>query len=212
MSFSIRIIRTRFSPRSGKCGGSRGFFPAAAPGSGLYRSIDGGNNLAAIAGQRFAGWNSWPHRRERFRRGFQSHLRHHRSERRRHLPVRRWRKNWTKINDDGRFRQRAWYFSKIYADPKAPSTPFMFLNTGAFRSVDGGKTFTLFPARHGDHHGLWIDPKNPERLANANDGGASVSNRWRQDMDDAGEPADRAVLSRRGGQRVSVSHLRRATG
>ena len=82
--------------------------------------------------------------------------------------------NWTKINDDGRFRQRAWYFSKIYADPKSPDTVYV-LNTGAFKSVDGGKTFSLLPARHGDHHGFWIDPKNPDRLANANDGGASVS-------------------------------------
>jgi photosystem II stability/assembly factor-like uncharacterized protein len=82
--------------------------------------------------------------------------------------------NWTRINDDLRFRQRAWYFSKIYADPRAPDTVYV-LNTGLFRSVDGGKTFNLLPARHGDHHGLWIDPKNPERIANASDGGASIS-------------------------------------
>ncbi|MDQ2867073.1 MAG: glycosyl hydrolase [Verrucomicrobiota bacterium] len=81
---------------------------------------------------------------------------------------------WTRVNDDGRFRQRAWYFSKIYADPKSPDTVYV-LNTGAFKSVDGGKTFNLLPARHGDHHGLWIDPQNPDRIANANDGGASVS-------------------------------------
>ncbi len=82
--------------------------------------------------------------------------------------------NWSRINEDGRFRQRAWYFSKVYADPKSADTVYL-LNTGAFRSVDGGKTFTLLPARHGDHHGLWIDPTNPNRIGNANDGGASVS-------------------------------------
>jgi photosystem II stability/assembly factor-like uncharacterized protein len=81
---------------------------------------------------------------------------------------------WTKLNDDGRFRQRAWYFSKIYADPKSADTVYV-LNTGAFKSVDGAKTFNLLPARHGDHHGFWIDPQNPNRLGNANDGGASVS-------------------------------------
>ncbi len=81
---------------------------------------------------------------------------------------------WTRVNEDGRFRQRAWYFSNIFADPKAPDTVYV-LNTGLFRSVDGGKTFTLLPARHGDHHGLWIDPENPQRIGNANDGGASVS-------------------------------------
>ena len=82
--------------------------------------------------------------------------------------------NWTKINDDLRFRQRAWYFSKIYADPRAVDTLYV-LNTGLFRSVDGGKDFKLLPARHGDHHCLWIDPKDPNRIANASDGGASVS-------------------------------------
>ncbi len=81
---------------------------------------------------------------------------------------------WTRVNEDGRFRQRAWYFSKIYADPKAADTVYV-LNTGLFRSVDGGKSFNLLPARHGDHHGLWIDPQNPQRIANANDGGAAVS-------------------------------------
>src|SRR5213595_1834496 len=82
--------------------------------------------------------------------------------------------HWTRVNDDGRFRQRAWYFSKVYADPKSPDTVYL-LNTGLFKSVDGGKTFNLLPARHGDHHGLWIDPQNPNRIANANDGGVNIS-------------------------------------
>src|SRR6266705_719184 len=82
--------------------------------------------------------------------------------------------HWSRINDDGRFRQRAWYFSKVYADPRSADTVYL-VNTGLFKSVDGGKNFTLLPARHGDHHGLWIDPTNPNRIANVNDGGASVS-------------------------------------
>jgi photosystem II stability/assembly factor-like uncharacterized protein len=81
---------------------------------------------------------------------------------------------WTRINDDGRLRQRAWYFSKIYADPKAVDTVYA-LNTGMLRSTDGGKSFNLVPATHGDHHALWIDPTNPKALINSNDGGASVS-------------------------------------
>src|SRR5438132_438062 len=82
--------------------------------------------------------------------------------------------HWTRVNDDGRFRQRAWYFSKVYADPKSADTVYL-LNTGLFKSVDGGKTFNLLAARHGDHHGLWIDPTNPNRIANVSDGGASIS-------------------------------------
>ena len=83
-------------------------------------------------------------------------------------------KHWALINQDGRIRQRAWYFSKIYADPKAVDTVYA-LNTGMLKSTDGGKSFSLTTAPHGDHHGLWIDPTDPNRLINANDGGATVS-------------------------------------
>ena len=82
--------------------------------------------------------------------------------------------HWTRVNDDGRVRQRAWYFSKIYADPKAVDTVYA-LNTGMLKSTDGGKSFSLVSATHGDHHGLWIDPTDATRMINANDGGASVS-------------------------------------
>lgn len=81
---------------------------------------------------------------------------------------------WHRSTDDGRLRQRAWYFSKITADPKSVDTVYA-LNTGMLKSVDGGKTFNLVSATHGDHHGLWIDPDEPKRMINVNDGGASVS-------------------------------------
>lgn len=82
--------------------------------------------------------------------------------------------NWIRMNDDGRLRQRAWYFTHIFADPKSADMVYV-LNTGMFRSTDGGRTFNLLPAPHGDHHGFWIDPDNPQRLINGNDGGATVS-------------------------------------
>jgi photosystem II stability/assembly factor-like uncharacterized protein len=89
--------------------------------------------------------------------------------------------NWTRVNEDGRLRQRAWYFTHIFADPKSADTVYA-LNTGLFRSTDGGKTFNLLPAPHGDHHGLWLDPDNPQRMINGNDGGATISidggNNW----------------------------------
>lgn len=81
---------------------------------------------------------------------------------------------WELMNADHRFRQRAWYYSHIFADPKSENTVYV-LNTGAYRSTDGGKTFDRVPAPHGDNHGLWIDPSNPERLINGNDGGATIS-------------------------------------
>jgi photosystem II stability/assembly factor-like uncharacterized protein len=82
--------------------------------------------------------------------------------------------NWTLINDDHRFRQRAWYFTHVWADPR-DSNKVYIANTGLFRSNDGGKTFERLNAPHGDHHGLWIDPHNPNRLINGNDGGATIS-------------------------------------
>jgi len=93
--------------------------------------------------------------------------------------------HWRVVSQDGRIRQRAWYFSKIYADPKAVDTVYA-LNTGLLRSTDGGKNFKLVAATHGDHHGLWIDPKDPRHLINANDGGASIS----LDQGDTWSPQD----------------------
>ena len=81
---------------------------------------------------------------------------------------------WELINDDQKYRQRAWYFSHVFADPKNADVVYV-LNTGMFRSTDAGKTFTLLPAPHGDHHALWIDPTNPQRLINGNDGGVTIS-------------------------------------
>ncbi len=94
--------------------------------------------------------------------------------------------SWSKVNDDRRFRQRAWYYTHVYADPRALDTVYI-LNTGFYRSTDGGRSFTPFQVPHGDNHGLWIDPQDPERMINANDGGANVSvngaRTWtRQDM------------------------------
>lgn len=82
--------------------------------------------------------------------------------------------SWHLLTDDHRFRQRAWYYSHIFADPKSAETVYI-LNTGVYRSNDGGKTFNQLRAPHGDNHGLWIDPTNPKRLINGNDGGATIS-------------------------------------
>jgi photosystem II stability/assembly factor-like uncharacterized protein len=82
--------------------------------------------------------------------------------------------NWQLLTDDHRFRQRAWYYSHIFADPKSADTVYI-LNTGVYRSNDGGKTFNVLRVPHGDNHGLWIDPTNPKRLINGNDGGATIS-------------------------------------
>lgn len=81
---------------------------------------------------------------------------------------------WEKVNEDRRLRQRAWYYSHIYADPLDPETVWV-LNVEMYRSVDGGKNFETIPAPHGDNHDLWFDPANPRRMILANDGGGTVS-------------------------------------
>ncbi|HTQ85388.1 MAG TPA: hypothetical protein VMI93_04190 [Candidatus Solibacter sp.] len=81
---------------------------------------------------------------------------------------------WELVNGEHRFTQRAWYFHHIFADPASADTLYV-LNTALYRSTDGGKSFGFVRAPHGDHHGLWIDPANPARMINGNDGGATIS-------------------------------------
>lgn len=84
-------------------------------------------------------------------------------------------KTWERTNDERKLRQRAFYYSRIYADPWDKETVYC-LNTGFYKSTDGGKTFgTTIEVPHGDNHDLWIDPNNPDRMINSNDGGANVS-------------------------------------
>ncbi|MGB5818652.1 MAG: glycosyl hydrolase [Saonia sp.] len=84
-------------------------------------------------------------------------------------------KTWERTNDERKLRQRAFYYSRIYADPWDKETVYC-LNTGFYKSTDGGKTFdTTIKVPHGDNHDLWIDPNNPDRMVNSNDGGGNVS-------------------------------------
>ncbi|MBV8817450.1 MAG: hypothetical protein JO022_03780, partial [Acidobacteriaceae bacterium] len=82
--------------------------------------------------------------------------------------------NCKKISEDRKIRQRAFYYSRIYADPKDRDTVYA-LNTAFFKSTDGAKTFKPIKAPHGDHHDLWIAANDPKRMINSNDGGANVS-------------------------------------
>ena len=82
--------------------------------------------------------------------------------------------SWTLVNDKNDYRQRAWYFNTVFADPKDANTVYV-LNTQLYRSTDAGKTFKPLHTRHGDNHELWIDPADPRRMINGNDGGADIS-------------------------------------
>jgi len=81
---------------------------------------------------------------------------------------------WTLVNSDRNLRQRAFYFSRITADPTIPDRLYA-MNVEIYRSDDGGKTFKQISTPHADHHGLWIAPDNPRRMIAVDDGGAAVS-------------------------------------
>jgi len=83
--------------------------------------------------------------------------------------------NWKLVNDERKLRQRAFYYSRIVADPKDKNVIYG-LNVGFFKSKDGGVTFDqTITVPHGDNHDLWIDPQDPMRMVEANDGGGTVS-------------------------------------
>ena len=81
---------------------------------------------------------------------------------------------WKKMNEDRNLRQRAWYYTKIYADTKDEDICYV-MNVSYHKSKDGGKTFQSYNAPHGDHHDLWIAPEDNQRMIIADDGGAQVS-------------------------------------
>ncbi|HTQ58462.1 MAG TPA: hypothetical protein VMI94_28565 [Bryobacteraceae bacterium] len=83
-------------------------------------------------------------------------------------------KKWQHTNSENDLRQRAWYYSHIFADPKSADTVYV-LNTSMWKSVDGGHKFSLIRAPHGDRHALWIAPNDPDRMIESDDGGATIS-------------------------------------
>lgn len=83
-------------------------------------------------------------------------------------------KDWTQVNSERKLRQRAWYYTRLYADTEDENTVYV-MNVRYHRSTDGGKTFNTFNAPHGDHHDLWIAPEDSKRMIIGDDGGAQIS-------------------------------------
>ena len=93
---------------------------------------------------------------------------------------------WAQVNEERKLRQRAWYYTHIYADPNEEDTVYV-MNVRFHRSKDGGKSWESIAVPHGDNHDLWINPEQSANMVNANDGGANVTfdggQSWtRQDM------------------------------
>ncbi len=158
-----RVIRTPYSLESG------------GEGSGLYRSTDGGETWTNISAKKGLPKGVWgitgvafaPSNTERiyalienangglFRSDDAG-------------------ETWQQMSSDNNIRQRAWYYTKVFVDPKNPDVVYC-PNVNFMRSRDGGRTFQSLRTPHGDHHDLWIDPENGDRMIVADDGGAQVS-------------------------------------
>lgn len=82
--------------------------------------------------------------------------------------------SWTRVSSDHRLVQRAWYYIEVFADPQNENMVYV-LSAPALRSIDGGKTWETLSGTHGDFHDLWINPENPKNMVIANDGGAAIS-------------------------------------
>lgn len=83
-------------------------------------------------------------------------------------------RTWAQVTDAREPRSRPWYYSHVFADPQDADTVYI-LSAGFYRSIDGGKQFDKVATPHGDHHDLWMDAANPQRMIHGADGGAAVS-------------------------------------
>ena len=152
--------------------------PLEGPGSGLYKSIDGGDHWSQLTGN---GLPEGPWRRSGIAVARGAHGQRvyalidaasgsglFRSD--------DSAKTWTHVGTDPRIDNRAWYFSSVTVDPRNPDIVYL-PNVAVYRSTDGGKNFTVLKGAPGgdDYHYLWIDPNNPARMILASDQGINIS-------------------------------------
>jgi len=81
---------------------------------------------------------------------------------------------WQLVNGSHSLIQRSWYYMHVIADPQDRETVYV-MDVDAYRSSDGGRSFNKIKVPHGDNHGLWIDPRNTNRMIASNDGGVTVT-------------------------------------
>lgn len=158
-----RVIRTPYSLESG------------GAGSGLFKSTDGGDTWRNISGSKGLPKGTWgitsiavsasnPDKLYSIIENQQGGL----------FTSNDAGESWTLASSDNNIRQRAWYYTKIFIDPKNENLIYA-PNVGLMKSSNGGKSWQELNTPHGDHHDLWIDPQNGNRMIVADDGGGQVS-------------------------------------
>jgi len=146
---------------------------SGGPGSGLYRSDDGGDTWRKLAkGLPEGTWGKVGVAASGVRPGRVWALVE--AEKGGLFRSDDWGESFTKVNEENDLRQRAWYYTGVYADPGSADTVWV-TNVAFWKSVDGGRSFTRVATPHGDNHDLWIDPDDPLHMVEGNDGGANVT-------------------------------------
>ncbi len=146
---------------------------SGGPGSGLYRSDDGGTSWKMLSEH---GLPTGPYGRIGVSVSADSERVYALIEARQGGLYRSddGGDTWEMVNDNRGLWQRAWYFTHVIADPLSPDTVYV-ANVEFFKSTDGGHSFSKVKLSSGDNHGLWIDPQNSKRMILSNDGGVTVS-------------------------------------
>ena len=147
---------------------------SGGPGSGIYKSVDGGQNwkkivkgLPEVMGK--VSVTVSPANSDRLYANIEAEGEQggvYRSD--------NGGASWRQVNKDRVTVARAWYYIEIFADPQDAETVYV-LNAPMLKSIDGGKTFTPIPNPHTDQHDLWINPDQPANMILANDGGACIT-------------------------------------